>query len=381
MKKFFYLMVMVCTLGFFAACSSDDDPTIWDTYKGGEVELWGTSSSQGLVTENGIIVDSANIINYLDDVKLNISRVDDSKAKVIINTKHQTYTVSDAYIAQEGSNVVITGTGIRNEFPEEKIWNIKVVYNSEDKKTTFSLWRDEYKDRPFTATSEKPAYPELLTVWEMLPTKMYDANGTEVKNPDDASVWKGAFVMNWEVTENCPDVLGFMKADVAATTANSLVNKILPKYLSHVAFTSDGKILARYMKDDGSQFVAWDYATYKMESKELMKVYLNSDKILEETKDETAKATLKTILDIFKDGIPVNIRWSNENKNAYFFLDKEFAAQLASNTVLTGLVKNLGDDDLGGFAPMIKAIVEQMPELMQNTTKFEAGVEFEIAND
>ena len=25
MKKFIYLMAMVCTLGFFTACSSDDD--------------------------------------------------------------------------------------------------------------------------------------------------------------------------------------------------------------------------------------------------------------------------------------------------------------------------------------------------------------------
>ena len=33
MKKFIYLMDMVCTLGFFTACSSDDDdPTVWYTF-------------------------------------------------------------------------------------------------------------------------------------------------------------------------------------------------------------------------------------------------------------------------------------------------------------------------------------------------------------
>lgn len=50
MKKFIYLMAMVCTLGFFTACSSDDDdPTVWDTFKAGTYNVWG----QELDTEDG----------------------------------------------------------------------------------------------------------------------------------------------------------------------------------------------------------------------------------------------------------------------------------------------------------------------------------------
>lgn len=32
MKKFIYLMAMVCTLGFFTACSSDDDDNEKDNF-------------------------------------------------------------------------------------------------------------------------------------------------------------------------------------------------------------------------------------------------------------------------------------------------------------------------------------------------------------
>ena len=32
MKKFIYLMAMVCTLGFFTACSSDDDDNDKDNF-------------------------------------------------------------------------------------------------------------------------------------------------------------------------------------------------------------------------------------------------------------------------------------------------------------------------------------------------------------
>ena len=39
------------------------------------------------------------------------------------------------------------------------------------------------------------------------------------------------------------------------------------------------------------------------------------------------------------------------------------------------MVENLGDEDLNGFGGMVKAIVKQLPELMEKTTKFEAGLE------
>ena len=91
--------------------------------------------------------------------------------------------------------------------------------------------------------------------------------------------------------------------------------------------------------------------------------------------DAAQKTAISTILSQFEQGIPVNVRWSNNNNTAYFYVDQSFATALASNTVLAGMIGNLQDEDLAGFAPMIKAIMQQMPELMEATTKFEAGLE------
>lgn len=388
MKKFFYLLAMVCTMSFFTACSSDDDPaaTVWDSFSGGNFKAWGES----------LYVEDDDVENNIVDFDINVSKVDDTKAKVVIKTNIDgettgTVTLPEASIQQNGTDVVISGTGNVEELDitkataniPAKTATVKITI-ANNKQVSLDM---TYDGKTMTATSnEKPQTAGIAGTWNMRPIVMYDGNGKVTTDPDEAVMFGGSFEMTWEVTENCPDVLGFMKAKDAAQMANGLVNQLLPNVLQSVTFTTDGKVYAVYAQasssddnDDETEttptwMVAQDYATYQMVSDNKILLKLNNEKILSTVEDATAKQALGAILNEFKDGIPVNITWSNNNKSAYFFIDKDFAASLATNTVLNGLVTNLDDEALGGFGAMIKAIVQQMPELMENTTKFEAGL-------
>ncbi len=179
--------------------------------------------------------------------------------------------------------------------------------------------------------------------------------------------------------------MGIIPSAKAAQIAESLVNQLLPNLLKSVTFTADGKIIAQYAEAKSSETdteapatpnwqIAEGYATYKIVDENQIIVFLNNEKIAGTNTDPAKQAAISAVLAAFKDGVPVNVRF-NDNNTAFFYLNQDFATKLASNPILVKMVESLGDEDLNGFAGMVKAIVKQLPELMGKTTKFEAGLE------
>lgn len=370
MKKFFYLMVMVCTLGFFTACSSDDDPTIWDTYKGGDYEVW----------FDGVLETSDDARNNVYDLNMNISKVDDTKAKITITSKDAKnafgpIVIPEAFIELKGEDIVVSGSLGST--------SVKATIGS-DKKVSVEIKEDQ---NVYNADNYgEAATNDLIGSWDTF-VQWYNEDG-KIDTPtgeggDEYAL--GSVKLNWEAEEGTQLYImeGFgMPVESARALAERSANAQFTSVLKSVSFTSDGKIIAVYSDSDDNTKPTWkvakDYATYKIIADNLLEVHLNNDLILSSVADkgtEEEKATLKTILDIFNDGIPVNIRYSNDNKTAFFYVDKDFAAELANNVVLKGLVENIQDDDLDGMGAMIKFIAGQIPSLMEKTTKFEAGIE------
>lgn len=364
MKKFFYLMVMVCTLGFFAACSSDDDPTIWDTYKGGEYEVYATHFGS-IGTESS---SRQELSCFYNSLKINVSKVDDTKAKVVItgtNSKNNTviFTVPGAYIEQKGTNVQITGTATRTikktDGTEEKSntkYPIKVVVDKNNK-ATLDLKKEGGSIAETIGIPEQPTFTKILNAWEI--------------NQENR------FTMAWEAPEDCPLVLDKKPADVATEVSNFANSKLS---YSNLAFTVDGKIMVLFYYNNEPNYrkLYKDYATYKVVSENKMMVYLNNDTILSSYKDEeqaAQKEKVKGVLDNLKEGIPVNMRWSNNDTNLFLYIDKDYATTLANNTVLVSYIKDLDDRDIDGLGAVLKAIVAN-PEALKSTTKLEAGINF-----
>ena len=108
---------------------------------------------------------------------------------------------------------------------------------------------------------------------------------------------------------------------------------------------------------------------------QLIMLHVNADKATERMDDSELKAQVRAIL-IKYSAIPINIRWNGPD-NPYFYVDKAFMEPLIATMV--GVVNKIPTtgwdyDDIKTFK-IIKGVLNQLPVIMDQTTKFEAGIE------
>lgn len=196
----------------------------------------------------------------------------------------------------------------------------------------------------------------------------FDANG----NPT------GSVVLNWEGSNDATITIpGLMDEPYpvkdAIKMAPMLLNSQLRNVLQDVTFNEKGQISATYKEeaDDKDWKVANDYATYQVVNENMITLFLNTAKITEDIDDAQEK-----VLDQFKTGIPVHVSYPAANK-VYFYVDKDFVAPIitmlnaqVNKIPITGMDK----EDQAKFL-ILKNVVNQLPAIMDKTTKFEAGLE------
>ncbi len=389
MKKFLFLMTMVCSLGFFASCSSSDDgnnstPSVWETFKGGDYSVW---------SEDLELTDST--VNYqLLDFKMNVAKAGDNTAKVsiknddntiVIDVPEAAITAQDGYTLKGAGTVTFSNPGTTKAAGATKEATVTVKLSADYKTVSVELVSGEY-----TATltnAEKSSAAKLLTTMYTQPTTWYDEDGKEVEAGSAEAVYPaGSFKFNWTVKDGTfIDFSGSMlPPSVAALLAERMANQNLANVLRAVAFTRDGRIIAQYRPSDstdGKWKVAQGYATYTFATGDASKILvrLDTDKILGTVTDVEDKAVLSALLNLFKNAdIPVNIAWDDTSRSAFFYLDKTFAKGLVKSVkedaTLQALITNLKDEDLDGMGAMVKSICAQVPGLMENTTELQAGL-------
>lgn len=204
---------------------------------------------------------------------------------------------------------------------------------------------------------------------------------------DDINGYTGSAQITWEVADDAK-----INIDMGTGTAvpipikttlvplaNSLANKFLPNLLKSVTFTADGQINAMVAGDiDDGQTTQWrsinGYSSYTVINDQLIMLHINADKATERMDDPELKAQVRAIL-VKYNAIPINIRWNGPNP--YFYVDKAFVEPLIATMV--GFVNkipitDLDDDDVETFKIM-KGVLNQLPAIMEQTKKFEAGIE------
>ena len=201
----------------------------------------------------------------------------------------------------------------------------------------------------------------------------FDANG----NPT------GSVVLNWEGSNDAVITIpGLLDEPYPVKNAISMVpmllNTQLRSVLQDVTFNEKGQISATYKEeaDDNDWKVANDYATYKVVNENMITLFLNTAKITEDIDDAQEQAMVAGMLDQFKTGIPVHVSYPAANK-VYFYVDKDFVAPII--TMLYAQVNKIpatgmDKEDLAQFM-ILKSVVNQLPVIMDKTTKFEAGIE------
>ena len=201
----------------------------------------------------------------------------------------------------------------------------------------------------------------------------FDANGNST----------GSVVLNWEGSDDAVITIpGLLDEPYPVKNAISMVpmllNTQLRSVLQDVTFNEKGQISATYKEDadDTDWKVASDYATYQVVNENMITLFLNTSKITEGIDDAQEKAMITSMLDQFKTGIPVHVSYPAANK-VYFYVDKDFVAPIIAmlyaqvNKIPT---TGMDEEDLAQFQ-VLKTVVNQLPAIMDKTTKFEAGLE------
>lgn len=227
---------------------------------------------------------------------------------------------------------------------------------------------DDDNDKDYFVRNEK-----IEGTWNV--QKPFDANG----NPTGT----GSVVLKWEGSEDATITIpGLIDEPYpikdAISMAPMLLNSQLSSVLKDVTFNEKGQISATYKEeaDDNDWKVANDYATYKVVNENKITLFLNTTKITEDIDDAQEKAMITSMLDQFKTGIPVHVSYPATNK-VQFYVDKDFVAPIitmlyaqVNKIPATGMDKH----DLAQFM-ILKSVVNQLPAIMDKTTKFEAGLE------
>lgn len=247
----------------------------------------------------------------------------------------------------------------------------------------------------FTACSDDDDKKEEFEETKSALVGTWNVEATQVK---DEGLYDGSVKMTWDVpTGTSINVdMGFgtpIPMDINETIVPlvcNLANSFLPQVLKSVTFDKNGNITAMYRETDGSDDdgalvfkgdwqTATGYATYQVVGDNLIKVYLNADKIIKAGEDAEDKQMLQNILQQFGEGFPVNVRWNADKSKAYFFVDKAFVTPAINtlNKFIESIPESsLDEDDLATFN-MLKAIITQLPDIMNQTKTFEAGIELE----
>lgn len=227
---------------------------------------------------------------------------------------------------------------------------------------------DDDNDKDYFVRNEK-----IEGTWKVQEAG-FDANGNST----------GSVVLKWEGSDDAAITIPGFNEDkpypikYAIKMAPMLLNTQLRSVLQDVTFNEKGQISATYKEepDDKDWKVANDYASYQVVNENMITLFLNTTKITEDIDNAQEKAMVASMLDQFKTGIPVHVSYPAANK-VYFYVDKEFVAPIiamlyaqVNKIPTTGMDK----DDLAKFK-ILKLVVNQLPTIMEKTTKFEAGLE------
>lgn len=201
----------------------------------------------------------------------------------------------------------------------------------------------------------------------------FDANGNST----------GSIVLNWKGSDDAViEIPGLFDEPYpvkdAIKMAPMFLNSQLRSVLQDVTFNEKGQISATYKEEaaDKDWKVANDYATYQVVNENMITLFLNTTKITEDIDDAQKKAMITSMLDQFKNGIPVHVSYPAANK-VYFYVDKDFVAPII--TMLDAQVNKIpttgmDKDDLAKIQ-ILKTVVNQLPAIMDKTNQFEAGLE------
>ena len=150
---------------------------------------------------------------------------------------------------------------------------------------------------------------------------------------------------------------------------------MLTKYLHTVTFQEDGNIVASYSaagKEDENSVSPVNLAQYYIKDGKLY-LQLNIDMILATI--AAIKTKILQFASLLSEGIPLNCEI--KDGTAAIYADKDLILPLLSLLSSEEIVELIIAQVPAGQQEMVKAIFDQLPELIKTTTEFNAGLNLE----
>lgn len=368
-------MTLVCTLGFFTACSSSDDDdksSVWDTFKGGSYAgLW----AEELETKDSLDYTFSNFT-------MTVGKAGDNTAQIAFTEESTNLivTVPEATITTTSNGYTLAGSGTAEANGITKSTSVTVNISSDNKTASAEFKYADGKTLTVSNSKALPTCTRALHLWYAKPVMYLDKNDNEVEPTDpNATYVEASFNFTWGAQDSIIYNNQKMAADQLSALVASSVNTAFGNSLISVALTSEGKIYAEYYGEDGKRHIAEDYATFESVDKETIKLKFNKEKILANEKDANEKAALEAVLSLYDEGITmrlVSTIISKDLNGVYFCAGQEVAEKLIKSEAMKNIVANLKDEDLDGMGAFIKCVAGQAQTLLNSTIAFEIGLEF-----
>lgn len=178
-----------------------------------------------------------------------------------------------------------------------------------------------------------------------------------------------AMDMTWESSEKLSVNGVSMSTDAVAVLAAQYGNASLPEKLKSITFNDNNKLEATYVEGGVEKTAV--YGTYRVVNGNKLNFTPDVDKLLGDVEEinSEAMAAIKLLL---AAGIPVYYNLSGEPASGRFYLDTKTIKEIKS--LLPLIAASMSDEDA-----MIKALLEQMPGVLDKTEKIELGLNFNKA--
>lgn len=361
-KSFLYLFTVLCTLSFFTACSDDDDVKVLEgvnaSFNGETLDLKYSGSpllgkevafdtrdgKTATITMKGTLDLSAIGGLFGGGSKANLPVI--SYAPGVIPGEVTT-TLNNVVLTQVGETYTFEGTDEAN--------GRTVKYIGEVKKDKMTLSLDV----------TMPANPLQGATWKMDKSNFNWVSSVGLMLPGATEPW--------EIKD-------------AATLINMMISPKLKTVLTDVTFKADGNIVATYDKDKKTSPI--NLANYYIKNNKLY-VTLNIDMIIQTaTKADNSSELMKLmsalmqtpLMSALSEGFPLTYK-IDEKGILNVSIDQDFLLPILkviiNSEFVMGMVNEMiaGNPEMATMAPLIQAILEQMPAIVEGTSELSFGLE------
>ena len=392
-KNLFYLFALICSMSLFTACSDDDDDKVVCPVPQTEFTV---ATGLNLTYNGGTMLGKK--VTFTPDAS------DATKATLVLagNLDLSGILTREAASGSFGAGV----------FPGSPVVTLPVTLNIQGDECSFS-GTSETDYCTFDYAVKVTASSLKLDLTNVALKNSALSGTTWVPTPLNSDYTEEPIHLIWESNKNV-EVMRGLPIQTILTLALRMplidaggddkvnVEDMLCSVLHDITLGADGNISASYVDaaQGGTSVVKTpaNVAQYVVLSDTQMKVYLNLDAIIANVKrlgsstkaidmSEILSQAVTSLLPLVTDGVPLTYEKNEGKLKAYLNTDlllplmKNIVAPLFSDEEFVNMLIEAmkADPDFGSMAGMAEGMLKGLPEIINETTRLEVGLNLTAA--